>query len=199
MTEPVPSAAQGEQDDQRDGGQGQHVVREGQPRQQSPEQEVPVPPLLPPDERAVEEEGDEQQVEPLHLGIRRLLPQRTGHRQGEAGRQGNERSDTQPAQHEHQDADRRTCRDRREQVHPVGDRADRDERGELPEERVQGIARRMEHPELGGHHLRLGEVPEADSRQEGSHVDGQCDRGACAGRPRTGPGGRQGWVDGRAT
>ena len=48
--------------------------------------EVAIAPLVAPHERPMDQERDEEQVEPVHLGERRLLPERPRERQAQRRR-----------------------------------------------------------------------------------------------------------------
>ena len=81
--------------------------------------------LGPPDDGAVEDEPDEEQVEAVHLRERRLEPNSAAEREGEAGGRRDDRPHPEAARDEHRDRDRaRRGRDR-QQARPERDRPDR--------------------------------------------------------------------------
>ncbi len=95
----------------------------------------------------MEQEGDEEQVETVHLGERGLLPQRAGERQGQPGARGDHRPDAEADHDQHRDPDRGCGSGCRQEVGPVGNGSDGDQREGLVEQDVQGVARRVQDPE----------------------------------------------------
>ena len=141
------------------------------PPMNAPRSEVPWAPRGAPDERAMEEQRDEQQVERVHLRERGFLPERPGERQREPGGGRDDRADPEPDhdQDGHPDHGRRGRR--RQQVHPPCDRPGRDEREQLAEQDEQGVAGRVHDPEPVRVQLGVRPVAEADAREERPDVD----------------------------
>ena len=167
----APGVGEHEEHDDRDDRDRQAVVRDAQPAEQRPEEEVPVAPFLAPHQRPVEQQRDEEQVQTVHLGEGRLLPERPGEGQGERGREGDDRADAEADRD--QDHDRRpppaaATADSRFARYATD--LDRDEAEQLPDQRVERVAGRVEDPEPGGDHLGLGPVAEADAGQQGPDV-----------------------------
>ena len=118
---------QHEQDHERHDRDGQAVVRHAQPGQQRTEQEVARAAFGAPHQRPMEEQRDEQQVEPVHLGERGFLPERAREGQRQPGPGGDHRADAEPDEDQDRDADRSRGSDRRQQVGPIRHRPDRDQ------------------------------------------------------------------------
>ena len=150
------------------------MVRDAQPAEQRAEQQIAIAPFLAPHERPMEEQRHEEQVEAVHLGEGRLLPDRPGEGQGERGREGDDRADSEANGDQDHDPDRRGGGHGREQVRAIRHRLDRDEAEQRPDQAVQRIAGRVEDPESGGDHLGLGPVAEADAGQQGPDVHDEC-------------------------
>ena len=179
-----------EHDDDRHDRDRQPVVRDAQAAQQSPEEQVPVAPLVAPDERTVEEGRDEQEVEPVHLGERGLLPERARERETQRGGGRDHRADVEADHDQDRDADRGGRGNRREHVGSPRHAPDRDRRERLHQERVERVAGRVHDPETGGDHLGLGPVTDAHAGQHSPDVDD----GGDDGRDDGGHGGRHRWL-----
>ncbi len=172
---------QHEHDDDRDDADGERMVRDAQAGDEGTDQQVARPSLVAPDQGAVEQQRDEQQMERVHLREGRLFPERPGEGQGEraaiaiAGRTPSRTaiSTATPTAAAAAVADKR--------VRSPGDRGDRDQAERLADQRVERIARRVEDAEARQQELGLGPVTEADAGQERPDVDDGRDREGCEG------------------
>ena len=161
------------------------------PAEQRSDEEVAVASLVAPDERAMEEQRDEQQVEPVHLGEGRLLPERAGEGQAQRRRGGDDRAHVEADHDQHGDPDReRPPRPPENTLARQANGPDRDRRERLHQERVERVAGRVHDPEPCRDHLRLGPVADAHAGQDGPDVDGDGHEG----RDDGGHGGRHRWL-----
>ncbi len=173
------------QDVDRDEGgdeQGEKVVPESQPDEQPAEGQVADPQPVLPDEGAMEDERDEQEMERVDLGHRRGGPDGPHQPEGQAARGGDQRPDPEPGRDEDDGRQGRRDEDRREQVRPEGDRAERGELGEPGQQDVAGVAGRVGHAQDVGHHLHLAPVGERHAGHQRAQVDQEADRPDDAGR-----------------
>ena len=148
------------------GGGHEPAVRPGRP---------PAPPPLPAHEKD-EQDGDEREVEGVGVGEAAHPPRDRGERQEEARTEPHDRATGQLPDDDDHEARRRRQENRRQEVHPQGGLAgrDQDERREPAQEHVAGIAGGMGRPEDRRHGLELAGVPEALAGEK--HAAGQDER-----------------------
>jgi hypothetical protein len=158
------------------------AARDRQAGQEGAQEQVAIAATLAPDQRAVDDEGHQHEVEGVHLGERGLLPQRPARAKHEAGGGGNDWSRPQPATDEHGQPDRSGGGDDLEQARSEGDGADRDQAEEVAQQGVQRVAGRVGDAELGGDHLHLRPVADADAGQHRHEVDDAGNHGRGDGR-----------------
>ena len=147
------------------------MVAEGQPDQQPADREVRSSAALRPDQRPVDDQGHEHQVERIDLGHGRRGPDRAhgAHRQGRRDRQ--DRADTQPQrdQAEGDQADGHV--DRRQEVGPEGNRADRQQLGQPGHHDVGRVAGGVGNAQDVGHGGHLAPVTERHAGHQRPEVD----------------------------
>ena len=142
----------------------------------APRTQVARASLVAPDQGAMEEQRHEQQVERVHLGEGRLLPDGPGEREAEGGGHRDHGSDAEPDRDQDGDADGRGGRRRRQEIGPPGERLIRDQAEQLADQRVERIAGRVEDAEARQQQLGLGPVTEADTGEQRPDVDDRGDR-----------------------
>ena len=152
-----------EQHDDRHDRDRETVVRDAQAADQRSDEQIPRTPGRAPDERAMEQQRDEQQVKRVHLGERGFLPERPGERQREPGGSRDDGADPEPDHDQDGHPDDRCRGRRRQEVHPPCDRAGRDEREQLAQQHEQGVSGRVHDPEPVRVQLGVRPVAEADA------------------------------------
>ena len=191
--EVAPADPHDEADDERGHEQRQQVVPEGEADEQAPDDEVDRPSARLPYERAMEEQGAQEQVERVDLGDRRRRPDRPDDAEREGAGDRQEWPHAEALGDRADRGERGRDEERREQVELERDRPERDELDEPGQHDVGRVARRVGDAEDVGHGLHLAPVAEGDPGEQRPHVEHQGD-GGDDGRREAGH-----WVAARST
>ena len=163
------------QDDERGDEDRQEVVAEGEPDEEPADGEVDRRRVVRPDERAMKDEGGEEEVERVDLGDRRRSPHRPDDPGRQGRRDGDERVDLEADGDRHEGRESGRDEDGRQEVRPEGDRADGCQLGDRGDEDVGRVAGRVGDAEDVGDRLHLAPVAECDAGQERPDVDRESD------------------------
>ncbi len=121
----------------------------------------------------IEHQSHEKGIESINLRDHRLRPEGAREGEGQSRQQADGSMPGQMHQAEVEADDGQAGEEGRDEIDPISDVADGEQRGELPQENVQRVAGRVSNPQGVGDNLELETVGLAQGGREGAQIDGE--------------------------